>query len=178
MVTALGDGTRESFVRFYESVNQPLFSFILSIVQDQHDAEDILQETYMKIRASAHLYEPRGKPLAWIFTVARNMALMHLRRNKANHIDLDEIEERNPLVADNPDQHERMALQTVLKELDEKERSVILLHAVSGYTHQEIASSLGMPLATALSKYYRGLRKLKARLQALEGRLNDEPESA
>lgn len=128
-----------------------------------------MQETYLKIRASAHLYEPRGKPMAWVFTVARNIAYMHIRRNQSNRVVANPEKDLNGVLAEKLNISERIALQTVLKELDEEERSIILLHAVSGYKHHEIASYLGIPLATALSKYHRGLKKMRRLVAAQEG---------
>lgn len=128
-----------------------------------------MQETYLKIRASAHLYEPRGKPMAWVFTVARNIAYMHIRRNQSNRVVADPENDLNGVLAEKLNISERIALQTVLKELDEEERSIILLHAVSGYKHHEIASYLGIPLSTVLSKYHRGLKKMRRLVAAQEG---------
>ena len=60
---------------------------------------------------------------------------------------------------------ERHVLHTALTALEDTERQVILLHAVSGLKHREIAELLEIPLATALSKYHRGLKKLRAKLE-------------
>lgn len=56
---------------------------------------------------------------------------------------------------------DRLVLTELLQVLDETERSLVLLHAVSGYTHAELAERLGMPLGTVLTKYHRGLKKLR-----------------
>jgi RNA polymerase sigma-70 factor (ECF subfamily) len=61
-----------------------------------------------------------------------------------------------------------LVLQATFKILNEQEREIILLHAVSGLTHLEIAKNLGIPLSTALSKYHRGLKKLRKHLSEQE----------
>jgi RNA polymerase sigma factor (sigma-70 family) len=94
---------------------------------------------------------------------------MHIRRNQSNRVVADPENDLNGVLAEKLNISERIALQTVLKELDEEERSIILLHAVSGYKHHEIASYLGIPLATALSKYHRGLKKMRRLVAAQEG---------
>ncbi|HBL68384.1 MAG TPA: RNA polymerase sigma factor, partial [Firmicutes bacterium] len=131
-------------------------------------AQDIMQETYLKIRSAAHLYQPQGKPLAWIFTIARNLALMELRSNERyvnTEFSLMENDINFSYVSDHDDQ---IVLQMALNVLNKQEREVILLYAVSGLKHREIASSLSVPLSTVLSQYHRGLKKLKKYL--VEGR--------
>jgi RNA polymerase sigma-70 factor (ECF subfamily) len=66
------------------------------------------------------------------------------------------------------DLEDRMVLEQVLAHLTEEEREIILLYAVSGMKHKEISESLGMKLSTVLSKYHRGLKKLRTYLE--EGR--------
>ena len=113
----------------------------------------------MKIRAASHLYRPMGKPMAWVFTIARNLAMSRLRIQKQTcSVQPGDLE--NDLsfsyVTDNDD---RMVLLAVLELLNDQEREIILLHAVSGLTHREIANDLVLPLSTVLSKYHRGLKK-------------------
>ena len=61
-----------------------------------------------------------------------------------------------------------MVLETVLTRLTEEERRIVMLHAVSGLKHREIASSLNIPLSTVLSKYKRSLKKLRTYLAEME----------
>lgn len=169
LIHRIGADDMAAFQEFYDHTHQALFAYLLSLVRDHHDAEDLLQDTYLKVRASAHLYQPLGKPMAWVFTVARNLALMHLRRqNRMTNFSGDELE-NNSLHASKIDVDDRIVLETLLNEMDETERSIILLHAVSGYKHAEMARDLSMPLATVLSKYHRGLKKLRTRLEQRKG---------
>ena len=62
------------------------------------------------------------------------------------------------------DPTDRLVLESALAILSEEERQIILLHAVSGLKHREIADSIGLPLSTTLSKYHRGLKKLRKHL--------------
>lgn len=157
----IGENDPDAFKEFYEITQKTLFSYILSIVTNQHDTEDILQETYLKIRAAAHLYEPQGKPMAWVFTIAKNLSYMHLRRQKKILDSGIEEMENHSIFSNRMVQEDKILLETVLLELEEIERSIILLHAVSGFKHREISKNLCIPLSTVLSKYYRGLKKLK-----------------
>jgi len=161
----IGADNHEAFKTLYDNINEPLFAFILSLTQNVQDAEDILQETYLKIRSAAHLYKPMGKPMAWIFTIARNLTRMHHRQAKrTDETEIDQLDDNLRFSAqfDNEDQ---ILLQQVLTQLNEKERTIILLHSISGYKHREIARDLDMPLSTVQSIYNRGLKKLKALIE-------------
>ena len=127
-----------------------------------------MQETYMKIWTSASSYQSRGKPLAWIFTIARNLCYMKFRDQKHRaDIGLEELtgEETGELCLPLENLADAMALRAALELLKEDERQIVLLHASAGLKHREIASSLGMPLATVLSKYNRAIKKLKQNLR-------------
>ena len=103
--------------------------------------------------------------MAWILAVARNLALMALRQRE-RQADLSE-EEWDAIPAEGPalSPEERELLQTALAALEEQERRIVVLHAVTGLKHREIAQLLELPLATVLSKYHRALKKLKVRLE-------------
>ena len=160
----IAEDDMEAFETLYHETETTVYAYILSIVKNHHDAQDVMQDTYLKIRAAAHLYKPMGKPLAWIFTISRNLSLMRLRQNgKPGDADAFDLED-NLEFSYVTDREDRLVLQAALQILDEQEREIILLYAVSGFKHREIAQSLNLPLSTVLSKYHRGLKKLKKHL--------------
>lgn len=170
LISRIANGDVLAFENLYELTEQTVYAFILSILKNPHDAQDIMQDTYVQIRASAHLYKKQGKPLAWIFTIAKNLCLMKLRTTgKTSDTPLEELEDSNYLASSEQVQTEdRIVLQTALEILKEEEREIVILHAVSGMKHREIAKNLGMPLSTVLSKYNRSLKKLKKYLLSKE----------
>ena len=153
-----------AFEEFYRLTERSVYAFILSILKDHDDTLDVLQDTYLKIRAAAHLYKPMGKPMAWVFTIARNLSMSKLSSKKQiDNLQVKDIE--NDLSFSYITNHEdKLVLQAAFKILNEQEREIILLHAVSGLAHHEIAKNLGIPLSTTLSKYHRGLKKLRKHL--------------
>lgn len=151
---------KNAFETLYRLTDKIVFSFILTIVKNKDDAQDVMQDTYLKIRTAASLYKPQGKPLAWIFTIARNLSLMKLRAKKKTTIDFLDLE-NNIEYSNQINQDDKIVLNTLLNSLEEEERQIIMLHAVSGLKHKEIAETLNLPLSTALSKYHRALKKLK-----------------
>ena len=157
-------GSRESFHQLYLETERSVYSFILSILKNPQDAEEILQETYLKIWTSAGTYKPQGKPLAWMFTIARNLCYMKFRDQKhAADLGLDDLsgEETGELCLPLEHMTDVMVLKTALEILKEDERQIVLLHASAGLKHREIADNLGIPLSTVLSKYNRAMKKLQ-----------------
>lgn len=173
LIVRIGNDDITAFEELYRLTDQTVYAFILSILKNPQDAQDIMQDTYLKIRSAAHLYKKQGKPLAWIFTIARNLCLMKLRTaSRTSDTPMEELEDSNYFASS--DEHhveDRMVLQAALDILAEEDRQIVILHAVSGLKHHEIAKSLGMPLSTVLSKYNRSLKKLKKYLIEKESML-------
>lgn len=167
LLKRIGQNDEAAFRELYELMSSAVFAYALSVSRNRADAEDIMQDTFLRIRAAAHLYESHGKAKPWIFTIVRNLCLMRFRENsRMINTPADEMEYMDDL--NYIEDHEtRLTVQSVLKELNDEESQIIILHAVSGMKHREIASILSLPLATVLSKYHRGLRKLRNRLEGV-----------
>jgi len=141
-----------------------MYSFILSIIKHPQDAEEILQEVYLKIWTSAKSYKSQGKPLAWMFTIARNLCYMKFREQKHDSdITLEDLSgtETGEVCSEIEMAADKMVLLAALSILKEEEREIVLLHTSAGMKHREIAASLKIPLATALSRYNRAMKKLE-----------------
>lgn len=161
-------GDQEAFHQLYQNTDRTIYSFVLSILKNPQDAEEVMQETYLKVWTSAPGYQAQGKPLAWMFTIARNLCYMKFRDQKRMaDIGLDELdgEETGEFCPQLENAADAMVLRAALEILKEDERQIVLLHASAGMKHREIASSLQMPLATVLSKYNRAMKKLKEYLR-------------
>ncbi len=166
-ITAIASGDREALARLYEDTSAAVYGFALSILKDPHDAEDVLQDVYVKIWESAPSYRAMGNPMAWIFTITRNLALMDIRRqNKAWPTDPDDW---GGIFADVPsmDPEDRLVLSALMETLGEDEQRIIILHAVAGMKHREIAELMDMSLSAVLSKYNRALKKLRSALEEI-----------
>lgn len=164
----IGQDDMAAFEELYVLTEKTIYAYALSIVRHHEDAMDVVSETFLKIRSAAHLYKPMGKPLAWMFTIARNFAMDHLRdqgRYSDQEIPETDFKEEFSFVKYVED---RMVLEIVLKRLTEEERRIVMLHAVSGLKHREIAKALDIPLSTVLSKYKRTLKKLETYLMEME----------
>ena len=161
--TAAGD--REAFASLYHRTSPSVYGLALTYVHSGPDAEDVTQDTFVKVWDNAPAYRPLGKPLAWILTIAKNLARMCLRsREKSTQLP---PEDWASLAMDVPavTPEDRQVLKAALSTLSQQEQQILLLHAVSGLKHREIAALLELPLPTVLSKYHRGLKKLKIKLE-------------
>ena len=168
LLKQVGTGDEDAFRQLYHNTDRTVYSFILSILKNPQDAEEVMQETYLKIWTSAASYHSQGKPLAWIFTIARNLCYMRFRDQKRQaDMGLDDLngEETGELCLPLENLADAMVLRSALEILKEDERQIVLLDASAGLKHREIASNLQMPLATVLSKYNRAIKKLKQYLR-------------
>ena len=168
LLLLVAEGDREAFQRLYQNTDKSIYGFILSILRNPQDAEEVMQETYLKIWTGAGSYQSQGKPLAWMFTIARNLCYMKFRDQKHEAdiglSDLSEMEtgEFCPQIEDAAD---KLVLRAALHILNEEERQIVLLRTSAGLKHREIAADLEIPLATVLSKYNRAMKKLQKYLR-------------
>lgn len=167
-IAAVAVGDKEALARLYERMRTPVYGLALSIVREQGDAEDVTHNTFLKVWDCAGQYRTGTDPRAWILKIARNLALMLLRgRKKTVPVAewWDEAEGRD----DTGDILDRMLLNTLLTALDEGERQIVMLYAVEGYSHKEIAALLHKPYATVRWKYSNAIKKLSRRLEDAAG---------
>ena len=162
----IADGNRDAFVRLYALTKDLVLGYALSILGNRSDAEDAMQDTYLKIRSAAHLYRPMGRPVAWIVTITRNVCLMQLReKSRTAWTPPDENSALHSSTSSAfdafGDAEDRLVLAKMLDLLSEEDRQIIVLHAISGMKHREIAQVMSMPLSTVLAKYRRALQKLR-----------------
>ena len=163
----IAEEDKQAFCTLYETCASTVFAYALSILRNQADAEDAMQDTFLKIRSAAHLYKPQGKPMAWIFTITKNICLMMYRKRR-HMVQMPEEPTEPDLGLDKIESVEdRMTLQKAFTVLPEDTCRIIMLHAVSGMKHREIADVLNIPISTVLSKYHRGIKRLQSELEGL-----------
>lgn len=160
-IRLIAQGSRDGLEALYRETRTAVYAYALSILKDPHDAEDVLQDCFLRIYEAASGYSSTGKSMAWIMTIARNLCLMRLRQRQ-RAVELD-AQDWTAYFASNSglDADDRIVLAQCMSRLSEQERQIVTLHAVAGFKHREIAHFLQIPLATVLSKYHRSLHKLK-----------------
>lgn len=79
LMARLAGGDQEALAELYHRTRTSVYGLALSYLKNQHDAEDVTQDAFVRAWENAHQYRPQGTPLAWLLTIARNLALMKLR---------------------------------------------------------------------------------------------------
>lgn len=149
-----------SFKEFYEYTHTFVFAYIMSLLKNYDNSRDVMQEVYIKIYQASQNYHSMSKPLAWIYTIARNECYMYLR----NKIYMDEYVD-NISLPEQIDKDTKMILEGLFTILNERERQVIIMHSLWGFKHYEIAKLLHMSVSTSLSCYHRGMKKMKKEME-------------
>ena len=171
------DGDRAAFDALYGAVAPRLFGFVVQLVGDRALAEDILQETLLKLHEARSFYVRGADPVPWMFTIARHTAFDELRRRKRARVRLVDDDSRPPpepraelsgapelaRAADDPAGAEALA---ALDQLPAAQRQALLLTKVEGLSQAEAAARAGTtPGAIKLRAHraYLALRKLVRR---------------
>ncbi len=161
------EGNIDAFEQLYLRTSKIVYSYVLAILNNHERSQDIMQDTFIKIKEAANRYKSQGKPLAWILRIAKNFALMSIR--KSSREQLTDIEENEYLLNKSAELNvdESIVLKAALKLLKDEEREIVFLYLISGMKHKEIAEILNKPLGTVLWKYNGALKKLKKELRFL-----------
>jgi len=164
LIFKVGEGNREAFASLYEKTKTSVYAYALSVIKNSTLAEDIMQDTYVNIAKNAAKYDSQGKPMAWILTIVRNLALMKMKASESKNVSLEECLDFSSQEDDYSNSDRKIILKMALDCLSDEERQIVVMHAVSGLKHREISTTIGMPLSTVLTKYNRALAKMKKKL--------------
>ncbi len=160
-LTRIAQNDSDAFARFYEQTKASVYAYALSFLKNTHDAEDVLHDCYMNVHAAAATYKSNGKPMAWVMTITKNLCLQKLREQRRASDIPEEDWERYISAKEEMSVEDKLVLRLCMEKLTDEEREIVLLHAVSGLKHREIARIEEMLLSTELSKYNRAIKKLQ-----------------
>ncbi|MDD3382338.1 MAG: RNA polymerase sigma factor [Bacilli bacterium] len=164
LISLLKNGKMEFFDEFYYETKNNVYFTIISILKDQSLAEDIMQDTYLKILDSLSMYKENSNPFAWIITIARNLSLNEYnKRKKEVYVDQYEKEEVYGSVERVRDEEDTL-MKTMYEVLNPKEIEVVVMHVVQEMTHKEIAEVVKKPLGTVLWIYNNALKKIRKKV--------------
>jgi RNA polymerase sigma-70 factor, ECF subfamily len=159
------EGDRDALRFLYVTYSNNIYGYVRSIVQEDHEAEDVTQHVFAKLMTTLVKYEDRGVPFfAWLLRLARNVAIDHLRANRLtpteNVIDPDAISGAD---IDRPG-----IVRSALATLPDEQREVVILRHVVGLTPGEIADRMGRTEGSIHGLHHRGRRALQRELTRLE----------
>ena len=180
MTERLDGGTSkdESFARDAIPWMDDVYRFALSLTRDPADAQDIVQETYLRAYRSWHTFEPDSDCRRWLFTICRNA---FLRSRQHTRLEVEAIDgdaeaiaaarEHGAMIADGTDRLLSTvdlgpALDRALAGLDEPFRSAVQLVDVEDQSYEAAAGILGVPIGTVRSRLFRARRQMQQQLRA------------
>ncbi len=158
LILQIGNNDLNALEKLYDNTRVDVFKFALSILKNKDDAEDVMQDTYVNINKYASNYKSNGKPLSYILTITKNLSLNKIKARKNN---VDIIDYENILSVDNNKGFNLLLIKGMFEILTEEERKIIMLATIENYKFKEIANMLDLNLSTTLSKYHRGVKKIK-----------------
>ena len=160
-----------SFEDLAEELSGPLRRYFVRLVGDHATADDLLQDTLLKIARGLPQFEGRSSVKTWAFSIATRVATDHFRRPESRALMVDVDETEHPPDSD-PDIDERLVIdemsgcvREVIDSLPGDYKTAIVLHDLQGLTATEVADIAGCSVATAKIRIHRARRRLK---QALE----------
>ena len=145
-------------------LSDQLRSFLLRRVSDDQVADDLLQETFVRIHRTLHDQHEVERIPSWVFQIARNLVIDHYRSKSHSTTDLTDTRAVADEEQDNLNELVAGWLPQMIAQLPEKYREAVELYELKGVSQQGIASELGLSLSGAKSRVQRGREKLKSLL--------------
>ena len=157
---AVREGDMTAFEEIYNDLKVPVMTVAARITGDRHAAEDILQEVFVKLYKAPP--DPQiKKPRAYIFRMARNLAIDGIRQRQP--LSLEDYEDT--LQSNDPDPAGRLDIEEAMKALPSEQRQVVSLHLNGGLKFREIAGVTDTPLGTVLWRYQKAIKRLQSLLE-------------
>lgn len=167
-------GAVEAFNVLVERYSERLLNYLRGFVKSRAKAEDLLQDTFLRVYRNRHAYRPIAKFSTWLYTIGGNLARSAYRKRKryptysltpANR-EGEEYERPLPDETFSPDQAAESAIQErhiqdAFDQLPTKFQEVVVLRDVQELTYEEIAQITGIPMGTVKSRIHRGRQKLQ-----------------
>ena len=169
LVVLLNEQSNDAFNYLYDNYSGALFTVINQIVPDKDTAGDVLQEVFVNIWKKINTYDSsKGRLFTWMLNIARNAAIDKVRskgyRDNQRNQSIIETENSGLNISSNPAVSD-VGLKKVLTKLNEESRKLIDLSYFQGFTHEEIAKMLGIPLGTVKTRIRTAIIQLRSMIQ-------------
>jgi RNA polymerase sigma-70 factor (ECF subfamily) len=179
------DGREAAFRELIRRYERPVFSLIYRMVRDREAAEDLAQETFVKVLNHIDRYRPEFKFSSWLFKIANNVTIDHLRKRQLDTVSIDgsphaataaeaeatslDLASRGETPLDELEARELgTAIERAIAGLRPEYRACIMLRHVEGRSYEEIAATLDLPLGTVKTYIHRARHELREALAHLK----------
>jgi RNA polymerase sigma-70 factor (ECF subfamily) len=174
-------GDEKAYRELVELYQGQVYSVVLRMVRRREDAEDLTQETFVRMFRALDRYDPQRPFAAWLFTIASRLAIDHIRRRKVQPVSLtqreagsdEEYEIEVPDSGPTPDEvtsrsEEERRTEELIRSLPPHYRIVVMLRHQRDMAYEEIAEALHLPLGTVKARIHRAREILKGKLERME----------
>lgn len=163
LVERLRNGDTGAIDEIVERYKRPVYAFIIRMIGNRDTADDLFQETWLRVVRSAGSFRGDAKISTWLFQIALNQCRDHIRKaGKTQMISLEDVE---PLTCDPGIDPLKMLeadrVRAMIRELPQKMREVIVLRMYHDLDDREIAAAIGCPVGTVKTRYHRALKILE-----------------
>ncbi len=171
LILRSGRGEETAFADLYDAVSRRLHGLVLRVIRDPAQAEEVTQEAMVEIWRQSARYNPSlGSPLSWLMTIAHRRAVDRVRsaeaasRRDTTYYQRSTVIEHDSTAETAAQNMEGLRVRQALGSLTDTQRGALELAYFGGYTHNEVATMLDIPLGTAKTRIRDGLIRLRDNL--------------
>ncbi|MBL7950848.1 MAG: sigma-70 family RNA polymerase sigma factor [Flavobacteriales bacterium] len=169
LIAALQQGDQHALAALYDAYGGALYGVIMRVVEREELAQEVLQDTFVKIWRNAAGYDPgKGRPFTWMMNIARNAAIDMVRSAAVRHGESIRSLDKDVYRTGHDEVREQVGnadVRDVVAKLKPEHRELIDLAYYQGYSQQEIAERTGLPLGTVKSRTRTALLELRMLLK-------------
>jgi len=178
LVARAQHGDEEAFAALYEMHKRRVYSLCLRMTGNTAEAEDLAQEAFLQLFRKVSTFRGESAFSTWLHRLAVNVVLMHLRKKGLQQVSLDEVDssQDEPVKRDYGDNDrrlmgsvDRVSLLRAIAELPPGYRTVLVLHDIEGYEHNEIAEIMDCSVGNSKSQLHKARMKLRDWLRQSRG---------
>jgi RNA polymerase sigma-70 factor (ECF subfamily) len=169
LISLVESGDTEALAGLYDRHGRSAYSLAYRMMGDRQAAEDLVQDSFIKIWRSAKSYRAeRGSVRTWILSITHNRGIDHIRSTASRRRTQDRVEmtaettQQSEAFSETWRNSQRSQVQQALKTLPDEQLKILELAYFSGYTHAEIAEMLDLPLGTVKGRMRLGMKKIKS----------------
>ena len=174
LARAAAAGDQSAFEALYQQHHRKVYSLCLRMLANQTDAEDVTQEVFVQVYRKISTFQGESAFTTWLYRLTVNSVLMYLRKKRRRQWEQPADDEVLQSLAEEsalPRQHEisiidRIALEQAIAQLPTGYRTVLVLHDVEGFEHEEIGQMLGITAGTSKSQLHKARMRMRKLLLA------------